>query len=276
MTTENTPRRRSMRHTVSSVSSHNNNEEILRENGFFGCEDGLNDDEMSHGIKKCHINHHPEDIADEPLSEVELAIKIFIIPSGWKQCESLRAIDQFGVSIQKDEETKYICLADAVCRSQLTQRAASSTSPIWRHLNQHGHESTQTTESQLRKTLVNEEYLQSTSTTLFKFNFNRFAQLLWTIMIVLEQLPFNLVEKASCRKIFALVCCDGMDASFGVSRLKHLIIEIFASVKFRIISDLDRRPWRHVGIMNLVIDLWKSKQGGLSSLHKFIAINGIN
>ena len=53
--------------------------------------------------------------------------------------------------------------ADAQCRSQLTQRAANSTSLIWRHLNQQGHESTQTAESQLRKNLVNEEYLHSTS-----------------------------------------------------------------------------------------------------------------
>ena len=97
----------------------------------------------------------------------------------------------------------------------------------------------------------------------------RFAELLWVMMIIILKLPFTFVTSEIVRKVMAATCIEDMNKELCVPRVKHLVCEIYSSVKDSMMllmqNAIEKNGER---IFSLNIDNWKPK----TSIRNFVGL----
>lgn len=101
----------------------------------------------------------------------------------------------------------------------------------------------------------------------------RILRLAWAQTIILNQLPYCFVESASFRLAVELSCVNEMDKSLTSHKIKHYIVEIYQSVKQKIVIEVrEALAYFKYSMINMNIDLWKSSTGGYAGQRKYLGI----
>ena len=171
----------------------------------------------------------------------------------------------YGVILKENNTELYWfrCLASASCRNE--KKAISlgngkfSTSNVKKHFKGAHGQFTEAYQSQKNKKMKKIDKYRASQ--LFDKDPVLCRQYLWTLLIIMNHLPFALVESLEARALF--VCDENMDSTFHHKLLKRRITEIYAFIKMVICKKVENAfKFVHVPFINVVIDGWKSKTSG--------------
>lgn len=212
-------------------------------------------------------------LQSEAPSFVRNAVEEFNVPDGYtvldinKVQKTSSKVWGYGVVVKEDTTDKYLfsCLASAACRREnkmvsLGSNGKLSTSNIKKHI---GISHQQFTTAYASKQKENERKIeQYHGTHLYKQEPSLCREYLWMLLIVMNHLPFILIETFEARALFA--CDENMNPLYHHKILKRRIIEVYAHIKVIIRSEITE-AFRYVAapFITVVIDGWKSKQPGM-------------
>lgn len=209
--------------------------------------------------------------------ENKIAFKLSIteIREGWEVVENTAAdgLAHYGLFVANKttvEQRFYCCLEGCFEKKHFLKLTTNGTRFITSNCNKHIKSihkmNTNRSEAARAKIEALDEFRKELREVK---DMTRYCELLWTMMVIVMKLPFTFVTSAIVRRLMTATCIEEMNKSLSIPRVKHLICEIYSSVKGSMIAMMNDAVEKNgERIFSLNIDNWKPK----NSIRNFVGL----